>query len=47
MFVGGRRLLVHRINPVDPLAMMDLRNGTFMQKYQDIQVNIKIDKTDR
>ncbi|XP_023336515.1 jouberin [Eurytemora carolleeae] len=34
---GGRRLLVHRLNPTSPLVMLDLRNGSFMQTYPDIQ----------
>ena len=37
--LGGRRLLVHKLNPTVPLVMMDLRNGSFMQTYPDIQVS--------
>ena len=33
---GGRRLLVHRLHPSSPLAMLDLRTGGVMQTYPDI-----------
>ena len=34
---GGRRLLVHTIHPSTPLKMLDLRTGSVMQAYPDIQ----------
>ena len=34
---GGRRLLVHTLHPSCPLKMLDLRTGSVMQSYTDIQ----------
>ena len=34
---GGRRLLVHTLHPSSPLKMLDLRTGSVMQSYADIQ----------
>ena len=34
---GGRRLLVHTLHPSNPLKMLDLRTGSVMQSYADIQ----------
>ena len=34
---GGRRLLVHSLHPSSPLKMLDLRSGSVMQSYPDIQ----------
>ena len=42
LLTGGRRVLVHRLNPAAPLVMMDLRNGSFMQNYPDIQVDSEV-----
>ena len=34
---GGRRLLVHTVHPAAPLVMLDLRTGSVMQTYPDLQ----------
>ena len=34
---GGRRLLVHAVHPTAPLVILDLRTGSVMQTYPDLQ----------